>query len=612
MATIAEILRRYRIFAVLTLAVLVAAGYVGFQAATIFTVSEGGDRAEATLALTVQALDGQLRRFENVPTLLAENDGVRHVLSDPKDLVAILALNRWLYEKQVKIDALDVYVMTPDGTTIATSNYDREESFIGHNFSYRPYFQGAVQGGLGRYYAVGTTSGVRGYYFAAPVRSGAGQIIGVVAVKVGLDAIEAEWRSQEAQIIVTDPQGIVFLSSQPNWLFRGLLPLDADRLRQIIASRRYADQTPRPLAHERSVLGSVSMITLADETGAAHDYVMARQLLPRVGWTVYVLQDAGPFFAQARLYLLAGMMAVGVVLALGLIVWQRRARLDERLALQDQTQAELERLVHIRTQDLARVNQQMQAEVVERRGAEAELRRTQKDLVQAGKLAALGQMSAALSHEINQPLAAARNFADSATILIDRGEYTRARDNMAQILSLIDRMATIARHLRNVARKPNAELKAVDLPPSVAEAVALLGQRLAAIDVQIDVPQVLPAIMGGPVRLQQVLVNLLSNAADAVTGTDRPRITICAKQLGKRVHLMVQDNGKGVPAAIVDRIFDPFFTTKEVGSGLGLGLSISYNIMKDFGGDLRVGNAEKGGAIFTLDFATAPKRKAAE
>ncbi len=598
--------------ALLAVALFVGAGYLGYQAATSLTLAEGTSRAEATLALTVQALDGHLRRFENVPTLLAEHEGLRSALSDPEDAAARLSLNRWLYEKQRAIDALDIYVMTPDGLTIAASNFDREDSFIGQNFNYRPYFLGAVQGNLGRYFAVGTTSGVRGYYFAAPAHSNSGQIIGVVAIKVGLDAIEAEWRQQEAQILVTDPEGIVFLSSQPNWLFRGLLPLDANRKRQIIASRRYADKTPVPLDHRRRDIGGARLISLAG-AGAVQDYVMARQLLPRVGWTVHVLQNANPFFAQARLRVLAGMMAASATLALGLVVWQRRARLAESFALQEQAKVDLERLVSIRTEDLARVNAQMQAEVVERRGTEAELRRTQKDLVQAGKLAALGQMSAALSHEINQPLAAARNFADSATILIERGEYARAAGNLGQILSLIDRMATIARHLRNVARKPNAELKAVDLAICVAEATELLNNRLENLNLCIDIPQGLPAIKGGPVRLQQVLVNLLSNAADAVDGLPHAQIIVSAKQVAKRVHLSVQDNGKGVPDAIADRIFDPFFTTKEVGSGLGLGLSISYNIMKDFGGDLRVQGAPSGGAVFTLDFAIAtPNKKAAE
>lgn len=244
--------------------------------------------------------------------------------------------------------------------------------------------------------------------------------------------------------------------------------------------------------------------------------------------------------------------------------------------------------------------------MAERRITEAELRRTQSDLVQAGKLAALGQMSAALSHEINQPLAAARNYADSAAILINRGDSGRAKDNIGQIMSLIDRMAAIAQHLRNVALKPDAQLQNIALSGAVTEALALVGPRLARAKVTVNLPQDLPLVRGGPVRLQQVLVNLLSNAADAVARMEAPQIFVEATQAKGRVLLAVRDNGPGVSDSIADRIFDPFFTTKLVGSGLGLGLSISYNIMKDFGGDLRVANASGGGAVFTVELASAP------
>jgi two-component system C4-dicarboxylate transport sensor histidine kinase DctB len=268
-------------------------------------------------------------------------------------------------------------------------------------------------------------------------------------------------------------------------------------------------------------------------------------------------------------------------------MWQRRARLAERIAMQAAAQAELEQQVAERTIDLTRAND--------------ELQQMQADLVQAGKLAALGRMSAALSHEINQPLAAARNFADSATLLIDRGETGRARENITQILSLIDRMATIARHLRNVARKPNAPLKVFGLAPIVAEAIQMAEARLrsSGVGVRVDLPSDLPLIRGGPVRLQQVIVNLLANAADAMDG-QRGTIEVTARAEDDAVILAVRDHGPGVADAIKDRIFDPFFTTKTVGSGLGLGLSISYNIMKDFGGDLRVSNHPAGGAVFSV------------
>jgi two-component system, NtrC family, C4-dicarboxylate transport sensor histidine kinase DctB len=594
--------------AAVCLAGALALGFGALQMATGVTMAEGRARAEATLALTIQALDGHLRRYEAVPDLLADNEAVRALLARPSDPEGRMALNLWLDEKNAQLDSSDIYVMTPDGVTIAASNHDRADSFIGQNFSYRPYFQAALSGSKGRFYAIGTTSGVRGYYFAAPVRDRAGAVSGVIAVKIALDVIEAEWRRQEAKIIVTDPEGIVFMSSQPAWLFKGLKPLTPDRLARTLAQRRYADVPPTPLAVGQPLDQDEAILTLPDAAGVAREYLVAGRIMPRADWTVRVLLDTRAFHAQARLMVLAAMLLLGAVVAIALGLLQRRARLAERFALQEQAKAELERRVEARTADLARVNTLIAAEIAERRLTEAELRRTQGDLVQAGKLAALGQMSAALSHEINQPLAAARNYADSAAILIDRGEVGRAKENMGAILSLVDRMAAIARHLREVARKPDAPLKDIALADAVAEAVALVAPRLAGVDVAVDLPADLPQVRGGPVRLQQVLVNLLSNAADAVEGAAAPRIEVSAQVAGGRVLLWVRDTGPGVPAAIADRIFDPFFTTKRVGSGLGLGLSISYNIMKDFGGDLRVANAPDGGAVFTVELAMASAR----
>jgi two-component system, NtrC family, C4-dicarboxylate transport sensor histidine kinase DctB len=331
-------------------------------------------------------------------------------------------------------------------------------------------------------------------------------------------------------------------------------------------------------------------------------------LMPRADWTVRVLLPTTPFYAQARFVTVAGLMFLGGVSALTFLFFQRRAQLAERIALQDRAKTELEERVAARTADLARANDLIKTEVEERRTTEAELRRTQSDLVQAGKLAALGQMSAALSHEINQPLAAARNYAGSATVLIDRGDSLRAKENVGQILSLIDRMAAIARHLRHVARKPDAPLQAIDLAAAIDEALALVVPRLAGVVVTVILGDDLPAVLGGPVRLQQVLANLLSNAADAMDDSTDRRIEITSATTPGRVLLLIRDTGPGVPAPIADRIFDPFFTTKRVGSGLGLGLSISYNIIKDFGGDLKVSNHPENGAIFTLDLQAAQSR----
>ncbi len=576
------------------LALTLAAFLAVTRVATDFFIAEGRTRATASLGLTIQALDGHLRRFEAVPDLLADQERVVDLLQNPGDSARAQAINTWLQARNTALDASDIYIMTPDGVTIAASNHAENDSFVGQNFTYRPYFTAALAGQKGRFYAIGTTSGVRGYYFAAPIRDAANAVAGVIAVKIGLDVIEAEWRAQETVILVTDPEGIVFLSTKPEVLYQGLLPLTPARLARTAASRRYADVAVTQMQGTR---GDGRMVI------GGRDYLTAQKLMPRAGWTVHVLLDTAALRAQGRLAALVAMAAVSAVV---LLIWQRRARLGDRLALQDQTKAELERRVAARTADLAQANALIETEIAERRLTEQELRRTQGDLVQAGKLAALGQMSAALSHEINQPLAAARNYADSAAVLIDRGDTLRAKENVGQILSLIDRVAAIARHLRHVARKPDAPLQDIVLRDAVTDAVAAIAPRL--VQVKVDLPHDLPKVRGGPVRLQQVLVNLLSNAADAMIDCADPRIDIFARHSGGRVLLAVRDHGPGVPGPIADRIFDPFFTTKSVGSGLGLGLSISYNILKDFGGDLRVGNDPAGGAVFTLDLQASVAR----
>ncbi len=564
-------------------------------------------RAEATLQLTMQALDGHLRRFQAVPDLLADDPGLRALIGGSRRADQVAAINRWLEGRNVLLESSEIYVMDATGLTIAASNHDARDSFVGQDFSFRPYFTEAMNGGRGRFYALGTTSGVRGYYFASAVYDRGGRAAGVIAVKVDLDAIEAEWRRQSEAILVTDPEGVVFLSTEPEWLYQGFLPLTPDRLARTAALRRYAGMTVGALAHERSTLQGLAVLHLSNADGR-RSYLQAKALMPLAGWTVQVLMETGSARAQARLASAAVLLGLGIAVG-ALVIWaQRRFRLAERIAAQEHAKAELERRVEMRTADLARMNAQIQDEVAERRATEAALRRTQADLVQAGKLAALGQMSAALSHEINQPLAAARNYADSAAILIDRGETAKARENVGQIVALIDRMAAIAQHLRNVARKPDAPLKTVDLAAAVAEALALAEPRLAKITVAVDLPADLPGVLGGPVRLQQVLGNVLSNAADALEDRVFPRIEIAARVEGDRVLLDIRDFGPGVAAAIADRIYDPFFTTKRVGSGLGLGLSISYNIMKDFGGDLRVANHPQGGAVFTLVLRVARAR----
>ncbi len=570
---------------------------------------EGETQAQTALRLVVQALDGYLRRFMAVPELLSETAELRRLVETPADESTVAAMNDWLTAKTAELDASAIYVLGIDGTLVATSDPEHRASLIGGGLS-RLLVSAGLQGGGGRVLDVGLRPMYRSYFFSAPIRDAAGGIGGIVAVKIDLDPLEAEWRVDESHVLITDPAGMVVLSTDPTWLYRGLWPQSDAEAGRVVESG--GDNSPPVILAPTELLEhGTQLVRMNGSDGALREYIMARQLMPLTDWKVHVLLDTSYVRRQAQLLLAAGILVLGTAVSVAAMVVQRRKRLAERIRLQDQAKVELERRVEERTADLARVNAKIKAEITERRLTEHQLRQTQADLVQAGKLAGLGQMSAALSHEINQPLAAARNFADSATVLIDRGETERAKTNINQIVALIDRMAAIARHLRNVARKPDAPLQDIDLAQAVAEAITTCGPRLERISVKVALPPDLPLVRGGPVRLQQVLSNVLSNAADAMLDLSAPLIEVTAHSEPGRVTLDIRDTGPGVPEAIADRIFDPFFTTKQVGSGLGLGLSISFNIMKDFGGELRVGNHPSGGAVFTLVFLRSDVRKMA-
>lgn len=601
--------------AALSLLLCLLAGLLGGRFVTEYYLNQAAARGHNTLGLAVTALRGQLARYEKLPELVADHVDIRELVASPRDAARVDAANRYLKSINRLLESSDIYVMLPDGSTLAASNYDLPATFVGENFSYRPYFQDAIAGGVGRFFALGTTSLKRGYYFGAPIRRG-DAIDGVVVFKVDIDVIEQGWRGSDYEIIVSDPEGIIFMTGRQDWLFAALEPLTAERLARTEATRRYANATLRELSVTRQQSrGGHDLMTIGGPEGG-REYLAVTQTMPEAAWTVKVLLDTASARAQALTVVAALVLLIGLG-AMGMVAWlQRRARLAERLQVQQEAQELLERRVEERTADLAAVNMRLEEEVTERRATERVLRKTQSDLVQAGKLAALGQMSAALSHEFNQPLAALRNYADNARMLIERGRHDEAAGTLDRVASLIDRMASISRHLRNFARKPNQKLGPIELEAVVRDTLEIIGWRLKAADAElvVDLGDEPPVVMAGAVRLQQVLVNIVSNAADAVEGLPDRIIELRARRRDVKVEITLRDRGPGVSEAIAGRIFDPFFSTKGVGKGLGLGLSISYNIVKDFGGSLTVTGHPDGGTLVTivLDAAMARPAEAAE
>jgi two-component system C4-dicarboxylate transport sensor histidine kinase DctB len=581
-----------------------AAGWLSSGYATRIFLNQTAQRAESTLRLTVAGLSGALRRYEALPDLIADSENIRTFMSSPGNTTLEAFVNTELKKINTVVQSSDIYIMRPDGLTIAASNFDSPNSFIGNNFSYRPYFKDAFAGHRGRYFALGTTSQKRGYYFAAPVRR-SDDVIGVVALKMNVEDIEAAWHGAEHEIIVVDADGIIFMSGRPEWRFAAIQPLSAEARERISQTRKYPDSRPADLnlVHEPAEQGPHQLATIK-AGGSTTQYLVKSAAMPEADWTVLVLSNTASAITQAYTSLaLVILLVLTMLLALAFMV-QRRRQLMERIAAQRTAQAELEHRVAERTADLNSANAKLIGEIAERKQAEQELHKTQADLIQASKLAALGQMSAALSHEFNQPLSAAKSYADNAVAYIDRDRTAEARENISHISSLVDRMAAIGKHLRNFARKPNEGLTAVPIAAVIHDAVEILSSRIKTLSAEVSIALYDEHlhVRAGRNRLQQVLVNLLGNALDIFEADPAvPRRIEITASGHDPVSIIVRDHGSGIDDEAASHIFDPFFTTKGVGKGLGLGLSISYNIIKDFGGLLSVRNHPEGGAEFTIE-----------
>ncbi|GGB34162.1 two-component sensor histidine kinase [Roseibium aquae] len=567
-----------------------------------FFQSQAGQRGKDILRLTVEGINGALRRYEPLPGLIAERPELVDLLKNPEDPDLVERVNENFRQTAFRLHASDVYLMEISGLTIAASSYKKEKSFVGRSFGYRPYFTQALEGGLGRYFALGTTSNERGYFFAAPVEDQM-RVVGVVAVKFTVDQFEQAWREADTTVLVSDLNDVIFMASNPDWHFRTLRPLSRHDLAEIEVHRQYPLDRLKPLEIERQDLDDrVGLVTLGGPAGRS-TYIASEDYIADAGWNVTVLVPTARAFNQAVAALAILILVIGLGAFAFAFYLQRRARLLERIEAQQSAQELLENRVAQRTADLNEANTQLRLEVQERRTAEEQLRRTQADLVQAGKLAALGQMSAALSHEFNQPLAAVKSYADNSLRLLDLERTAEARENILRISQMADRMASISKHLRNFARRPQERARPVALGPIVSDALAILDSRLKAANVDLvlkgPVPQV--SVMGGHIRLQQVIVNLLNNALDSMEGSLQPRLEISICDDGSNCRICVRDNGPGLDETALENMFDPFFTTKEPGKGLGLGLSISFNIVKDFGGRLWAENHPEGGAVLQVE-----------
>ncbi|WP_373958598.1 ATP-binding protein [Vibrio gigantis] len=547
----------------------------------------------------------QLDKFAHIPELLSKDKELIDALHSPSNSAQIELTNRYLEHVNTVIQASDTYLLDSIGTTIAASNWNLKHSFVGRNFAFRPYYQQAIQGHEKQYFALGSTSGKRGYYYSYPV-SYAAEIIGVIVVKMDLSLIEASWQGKQSFFVADDKDQIIFMSSNPEWLFKSLQPLDPAQQARIRENQQYLDTQIESLHFSGDLESATSSIRSSHQL-VKEKFFTSSRFLPDPGLTVRVFSPTHLVWWDLVAYMVVLSLVFAIIylaIQLNLHRQHRRAQIDR---LQSEANQKLEFQVLERTSEL-------HVEIKQRIETERVLRHTQDELIQAAKLAVLGQMSASISHELNNPLAAIRSYADNGRLFLAKEKTDRVDDNLSRISALTDRMAKISHQLRSFAKKSTAEeLHILQILPVLHSSRELMKPQLKSERVKTnELPETFDAcILANAIQLEQVIINLLTNAVQAMESQDDKQLAVLleVRETAEANTLLihVDDNGPGFTSSSSGNFFEPFHTTKK--NGLGLGLSISQQIISGINGKLTTGTSPQGGARFSIELPLVEQQK---
>ncbi|PWB33335.1 two-component sensor histidine kinase [Pseudomonas sp. SDI] len=575
-------LRLGLILLLITAGTLLAAGWAMHQAKRQAIVEDAG-RASQQLGLYATSLHTLIERYRALPAVLALDPELIDALAAPVDQATQDALNLKLERINGAANSSTLELLDRNGLAVAASNWRLPVSYVGQNYGFRPYFKQTRTQGSGRFYAVGVTSGIPGYFLSSAINGEQGEFLGAMVVKLEFPELEREWSQGSDVLLVSDSRGIVFIANQEGWRYRELRPLSASDFNELEATRQYDKQPLVPL--QRQVLSRFddnSHLVRVQGPGGNLDYLWESLPLEAEGWTLHLLRKPQPGNDGRNAGLAAA--AIWLTLVFAILFVSQRLRLSR---LRQRSREELKELVELRTRDL---------------------RTAQEGLVQSTKLAALGQMSAALAHELNQPLTTQRMQLETLRLLLDNQRYDEARKALQPLEQMLTRMAALTGHLKTFARNsPSGLRERLDLAGVVDQALQLLDPRIRAEEVGVALYLARPAwVRGDAIRLEQVLINLVRNALDAMADKHYKRLEIRIDIAADCWRLSVLDSGGGIAEEHLNSVFDPFFTTKPVGEGLGLGLAISYGIIHEAGGRLQVDN-QPGGARFSFTLPIDPE-----
>lgn len=567
--SVADKRRLFGIGAFVVLLVIAAASYTALTA--YFLRNEAAKTPERARFFAA-SIDDALTRLEHLPYVLSIDETTLDALvtGNTGNLNAVLA------DIADRAGAEFVYVLDLNGKTIASSNYLDTDSLVGNYYTFRPYFRDAVEGGEGRFFAVGVTTGRPGYFIAEPVRDASGTIHGVVTVKIGFKDISRALSGNGELVLVADKQDVVLASSDPDLTYGYLSPLSEASRRTLEEQQQFGDQPLFPLdwipeGPRRAKLDGVA-------------YVWTKAYLEQENWTLHLLSEVRNSRRQALLYVAGGLMTI-LLLAVAAAIY-RATQLRNALALSDADR------------------QRLSSEIEERRIAEKKLESARSELARKDQLAALGQLSASITHELGQPISAMRNY------LVAEEIATGSTPNSLwpQLTGLVDRMQRIVDQLRLFGRTSASHSMSFSVQDTISAALQLVQHTADQAGARISVvtPDQALRVRGRPERFEQVIVNLLRNAVDATSEADRAEVELTVSQSDTSVIITVTDNGHGLGELQISDLREPFFSTKPSGKGMGLGLAISAQIIDEMGGTIHAENAHAGGATFVI---TLPSQK---
>jgi two-component system, NtrC family, C4-dicarboxylate transport sensor histidine kinase DctB len=521
-------------------------------------------RAELRIALYSGNLLAELRQNAIVPQLLARDPALIEALTRADYSLSTQRLISFVEE----IGAASLMLYDIDGRTVAATDRNR----LGASHRMEPYFVDALRSNSTVFSVIPRDTGGYRFFYSRRIQEG-GATLGVIAAEVDLQRFERAWAGISDAVIVTDSTGAIIMATEPRW--RGLTEDEA-----------LSNQTPQS-AIERAIKATADWTALPPDAYLQGEAVMRlSSRIPFRGWRITSYTTYASVREKVNGVLALEVMGFAILLALTFYALSRRTA--GRAALFQRESAELRAL-----------NVALQREIAERKRVQQTLAVAEQTLEQSSKLAALGEMSAAVSHELNQPLAAMKTYLAGARLLMRRNRLDEALSSFGRIDDLIERMGAITKQLKSYARKGQQTFSPFDMGDALASALSMMEPQLRQRQVQINriLPDVPVTVMGDRMRVEQVLVNLLRNALDATKSERNPTVEIILSA-GETATLTVRDNGPGIED--LDALFEPFYTTKQPGDGVGLGLAISSGIVNDLGGRLTARNGQNGGAVFEM------------